>query len=79
MAKNNAINNRLTDFTIDPGATGDSYVQFAINGTDEWRLGVDDDADDAYKLAQGSALGIHARGRRGADPCLKSLNLHCEH
>lgn len=57
MAKINAINNKTQDLTIDPGASGDSYVQFDINGTGEFRIGVDDDAADAFKISQGSALG----------------------
>lgn len=45
--------------TIDPGASGDSYVQFDINSTGEFRIGVDDDAADAFKISQGSALGTN--------------------
>ena len=57
MAQNNAINNKTTQLTIDPGAYGDSFVQFAINTTDEFRMGVDDDASDAFVISQGGALG----------------------
>jgi len=59
VATNNSINSvlELTNFTVDPGASGDSYVQFAINTTDEFRIGVDDDAGDAFKISQGGALG----------------------
>jgi len=57
MAKINAINNKSGELTIDPGASGDSFIQFNINGTGEFRIGVDDDASDAFKIAQGSALG----------------------
>jgi len=57
MAKVNAINNKSEELTIDPGASGDSFVQFDINGTGEFRIGVDDDASDAFKISQGSALG----------------------
>ena len=57
MAQNNAIGNKSSQLTIDPGASGDSYVQFDINTTNEWRLGVDDDASDAFKLSQGGTLG----------------------
>ena len=53
----NAINNKSQDLTIDPGASGDSVLQFSINGTGEFRIGVDDDASDAFKISQGSALG----------------------
>ena len=58
MAKNNAINNRSGQLTIDPGASGDSFVQYAINATDEWRVGCDD-TDDSYRISQGSALGTN--------------------
>jgi len=57
MSTKNAINNRSGDLTIDPGASGDSFVQFDINGTGEFRIGVDDDASNAFKISQGSALG----------------------
>ncbi len=57
MAKNNALNNNTQELTIDPGASGDSFVQFDINATGEFRIGVDDDDGDAFKLSQGSALG----------------------
>jgi len=57
MATKNSINNKTQDLTIDPGASGDSYTQFSINGTGEFRIGVDDDAGDSFKISQGSALG----------------------
>jgi len=57
MSKVNAINNKSAELTIDPGASGDSFVQFDINGTGEFRIGVDDDASDSFKISQGSALG----------------------
>lgn len=57
MAKNNSVNNASGSLTVDPGASGDSFVQFDINGTGEFRIGVDDDASDAFKISQGSALG----------------------
>ena len=56
MAKINAINNKSGDLTIDPGASGDSFVQFDINGTGEFRIGVDD-TDDSFRISTGSALG----------------------
>lgn len=59
MAKINAINNAGASLTIDPGASGDSFVQFNINATGEFRIGVDDDASDAFKISQGSALGTN--------------------
>lgn len=60
----NSINNTAAAFTdlsttIDPGASGDSFIQFDINGTGEFRLGVDDDDGDSLKLSQGSALGTN--------------------
>lgn len=48
-----------TQVTVDPGASGDSFVQFDINSTGEFRIGVDDDASDAFKISQGSALGTN--------------------
>jgi len=56
MAKINAINNESQELTIDPGASGDSFIQFSINGTGEFRIGVDD-TDDSFRISQGSALG----------------------
>jgi hypothetical protein len=44
---------------VDPGASGDSAVQFNIANTGEFRIGVDDDAADAFKISQGSALGTN--------------------
>jgi hypothetical protein len=48
-----------TSALIDPGASGDSYIQFDINNTGEFRIGVDDDAGDTFKISQGSALGTN--------------------
>lgn len=56
MATKNAINNQTPELTVDPGASGDSFVQFDINATGEFRIGVDD-TDDSFRVAQGSALG----------------------
>lgn len=44
---------------VDPGASGDSVVQFDINSTGEFRVGVDDDDGDTFKISQGSALGTN--------------------
>ena len=68
--------------TIDPGAAGDSYVQFDINTTGEFRIGVDDDDADAFKISQGSALGANdtfimtAVGERTLplNPCFQARN-----
>lgn len=57
MAKINKINNAAASLTLDPGASGDSVIQFDINTTGEFRVGVDDTAADAFKLSQGSVLG----------------------
>lgn len=64
MATINSINlesNPLasTAITIDPGASGDSYVQFNINTTGEFRIGVDDTNNDSFIFSQGSALGTN--------------------
>ena len=59
MATQNSINRALSNITIDPGASGDSFVQFDINTTGEFRIGVDDDASDTFKISQGSALGTN--------------------
>jgi len=61
MATQNSINNTSnpiadTAVTIDPGVSGDSYIQYNINTTGEFRIGVDDSDSDAFKIAQGSAL-----------------------
>jgi hypothetical protein len=56
MATKNAIDNNTGSLTVDPGASGDSYIQYNINGTGEFRVGVDDSDSDKYKIAQGSAL-----------------------
>lgn len=58
MARKNSIDNFTQDLTVDPGASGDSFIQFDINGTGEFRLGVDD-TDDSFRISQGSALGTN--------------------
>lgn len=62
MATNNSISNisnpiATTALTIDPGASGDSYIQLDINTTGKYRIGIDDDDADRYKISSGSALG----------------------
>lgn len=64
MATNNAINNISKPITdtyaiIDPGASGDSFTQFNINSVAKWRMGVDDDDSDKFKISKGSALGTN--------------------
>ena len=61
MATTNSINNNnitATSLTVDPEAASDSYVQFSINTTEEFRIGVDD-TDDSCRISQGSALGTN--------------------
>jgi len=63
MATQNNVNNDCkviasSAVTIDPGAAGDSYTQFDINTTGEFRIGVDD-TDDSFRISQGSALGTN--------------------
>lgn len=59
MVKINSINNKSQDLTIDPGVSGDAFIQFDINSTSEFRIGVDDTDSDSYKISQGSALGTN--------------------
>lgn len=54
----NTINNFTSDLEIDPGSSGDSFIQFSINTTGEFRIGVDD-TDDSFRFSQGSALGTN--------------------
>ncbi len=54
--KINAINNASGQLTIDPGASGDSFIQFDINAIGKFRIGVDD-TDDSFRVSLGSALG----------------------
>jgi len=61
MANINSINSKSeplasTAITIDSASGDDSYVQFNINTTNEFRLGVDA-TDDDFKIANGGALG----------------------
>ena len=58
MATKNSINNKSGSLTLDPGASGDSFLQFNINSTGEFRIGVDD-TDDSFRISQGSALGTN--------------------
>ena len=56
MAKINAIGNATGSLTVDPGAAGDSTVQFSIAGTPEFIIGCDD-TDDSFRISNGNALG----------------------
>ena len=53
----NSIDKKSGSITVDPGASEDSFVQFDINGTSKFKVGVDDDDSDAFKISHGSALG----------------------
>lgn len=57
MPKINVINNAVESLTIDPGASGDSFVQYKINTAAKFIIGVDDSDADKFKLSYGSALG----------------------
>lgn len=58
MAQNNAINNSLLDLTVDPATSADSFIQFNINTTGEFRIGADN-TDSSFRISQGSALGTN--------------------
>ena len=57
MAKINSINNKSSELTIDPGSSGDSFIQLDINSTSKFIIGVDDDDSDKFKISAGGALG----------------------
>jgi len=59
MAKINNINNKSGELTIDPGSSGDSFLQLDINASGKFRIGVDDDDSDKFKISSGSALGTN--------------------
>ncbi len=59
MAQQNSVANKSSELTVDPGASGDSFLQFSINTTGEFKIGVDDGSGDAFVIAQGSALGTN--------------------
>lgn len=59
MATNNSINRRSGNLTVDPGASGDSWIQFDVNGANKFRMGVDDTDSDKFKISYGSALGTN--------------------
>lgn len=63
---NSAGNFDVTSITIDPGSSGDSYIQFDINSTGEFRIGVDDTDSDAFCVSLGSALGTNNAFRMSA-------------
>lgn len=59
MPKINSTNNASGYFSIDPGSSGDSFVQLSINTTGKFRIGVDDSDSDKLKISAGSALGTN--------------------
>ncbi len=59
MPIQNSINNLTGFLTVDPATSGDSYIQFNINAMNEYRMGVDDDDADSFKISQGAALGTN--------------------
>jgi len=58
MAKINSINNSTGALTVDI-ASGDPAVQFSINTVAKFKIGVDDDDSDKFKISSGSALGAN--------------------
>lgn len=56
MAKN-SINNKSSSLILDPGASGDSALQLSINTVAKFKIGIDDDDSDKFKISSGSALG----------------------
>lgn len=64
MATQNNSNNASYRFvttasTIDPGASGDSYTQLQLATVNKWRMGIDDDDSDSFKISSGGALGTN--------------------
>ena len=54
----NSVNNSASEFTVDPGAATDSYIQYNKSSAAKWRTG-NDATDDSYRISQGSALGTN--------------------
>jgi len=57
MTTNNSINRRTLNLTIDPGASGDSFIQYEIDGTGYYRMGVDSADENKFKISYGSTFG----------------------
>jgi len=73
----NSINKKSSSFTIDPGASIDSFTQYSINGTPEFIIGVDD-TDDSFRISQGSSLGTTDTFKIDSDGLIiKPLNPCC--
>jgi hypothetical protein len=57
MTTNNSINRRTFNLTIDPGASGDSFIQYEIDGTGYYRIGVDAADENKFKISYGPTFG----------------------
>jgi len=56
MATKNSVNNKTGSLTLDPGASGDPFVQLSINADDKFIYGVDDSDSDKFKIADANSL-----------------------
>jgi len=54
-----SINNEVSSFDINAGASGDARIVFDINENNEWGFGADDDDSDKFKISQGGILGVN--------------------
>jgi hypothetical protein len=57
MAQVNSINNKTSQLTVDPGATANSFIQYNVNASNKFIMGIDNSASNAFKISAGSALG----------------------
>jgi hypothetical protein len=57
MAKKNSINNKVVALDVNPTTGSDAFIQLDINDTGKFRIGIDDDDGDVFKISSGSALG----------------------
>lgn len=55
----NAIFNKTPSLTVDPFTVANSVVQFSVNGTPAFVIGVDNSSAGAWKVSNGSALGVN--------------------
>ena len=58
MAMQNSVNNMSNWLSLGPADSGDHWCQFAVNGVNKFRQGVDD-TDNTYKISIGNALGTN--------------------
>jgi len=56
MATKNSVNNKAGSLTLDPGASGDPFVQLSIAADDKFIYGVDDSDSDKFKIADANSL-----------------------